>query len=72
MRRDCVVTLLLSTIPYRALSPSYLQAIALPVELAYDGQAWRIGINGAFGPRPFKTRDEAADLVAQVFRKASA
>ena len=33
------MTLLLSTIPYRALSPSYLQAIALPVELQIGGAA---------------------------------
>ena len=66
------MTLTLSGLRYQARRPSYLELDRLPVVLAYDGQHWRISVHGAFGPRPFKTRDEATDLVAEQFRKASA
>ena len=64
------MTLTLSGLRYQALSPSYLELDHLPVVLAYDGRYWRISVHGAFGPRPFETRDEAADLVALEFGKA--
>ena len=64
------MTLTLSGLRYQARSPSYLELDHLPVVLAYDGRHWRISVHGAFGPRPFGSRSEAADLVALEFSKA--
>lgn len=56
---------------YRAVSPSLLHQLDHPVTLAYDGHAWLIAVRGVYGTREFKTRDEAADLIATAFTTAA-
>lgn len=55
---------------YRAVSPSLLHQLDHPVTLAYDGHAWLVAVRGVYGAREFKTRDEAADLIATAFENA--
>lgn len=56
--------------PYRAESPSLLYQLHYPVTLAYDGRAWLVAVRGVYGLREFRSRDEAAALVAQAFATA--
>lgn len=61
----------LSGLPWRAVSPSLLHQLNRPVTLAYDGRSWLISVRGVYGTREFKTRDEAAELIAQAFATAA-
>ncbi len=58
--------------PWRVHSPSFLQHDTSPLWMAYDGSGWRVAVRGTWGARPFKTHHEAAQLVADGFRSASA
>jgi hypothetical protein len=60
----------LSGLPYRAASPSHFEQVGAPVTLRFDGQSWLIAVRGVYGLREFKTREEAADLIAQAFTTA--
>jgi hypothetical protein len=62
--------ILLSGLPYRAHGPALFEQIGAPVVIAFDGTSWLIAVHGVYGTREFKTRDEAARLIAQAFTTA--
>lgn len=61
----------LSGLSYIAASPSWYSHVHHPIVIAFDGHAWRIGVNQVFGPRQFISRDAAAVQVAQAFTQAA-
>ena len=68
------MTLTLATLRYQAFSPSLFQyhSGAHTVQIAYNGAGWVIGIDGVYGRRQFKSRQEAAQLILGAFYNAMA
>ena len=62
----------LSNLPWTVHSPSLLELVRPDgsILIGFDGVSWLIGINGIYGTREFKTRDEAAALVAHAINTA--
>ncbi len=73
-----VKTLILAGLPFIAWSPSCFELdltasnpqTSRQVWLAYDGQNWRVAVDGAYGTRPFASRNQAVDLIAYEFARA--
>lgn len=62
--------MILSGLHWRADSPSLLHLTDAPVSIGYDGTSWLIHIAGQWGTREFRTREQAAQLVATAFTNA--
>ena len=65
------MTLTISGQPYRAASPSLLHHTRLPVSIGFDGTAWRVHVRQAWADRPFASRAEAAQIVADALTIAA-
>lgn len=63
-----MTTVVLSGLPWRAVSPSIYTLAGYPVWLAYNGHAWYLAINGDYaGARPWPSRNCAVAAIAQAF-----
>jgi hypothetical protein len=63
----------IASLPFLAHSPSLLEyrTIAGSAWIAYDGRHWRVSVDQhPWDSRPFKSRDEAALLIAEAFQQA--
>jgi hypothetical protein len=66
------MTTILAGLPWRVHSPSLFELdLACQCWLAYDGRAWRVAVDGAYGTRTFPSRKAAAQLVAYHFELAT-
>ena len=50
--------------PWVVWSPSKFTHLKYPIWLVYDGQCWRLALNGAWSNIPYHSRDAAAEVVA--------
>ena len=65
-------TIQLSDMTYRAHSPSLFELVLAgydspPANIAYDGTSWLIAVHGIYGTKEYKTRDDAASFIGQIF-----
>lgn len=61
-------TLILSGLPWRAISPSIYVLQGYPVWLTFNGEAWYLAINGDYdNARPWPSRDCAAAAITAAF-----
>jgi hypothetical protein len=69
-------TISIANLSWRAWSPSVFELAgcqaAARVTVAYNGRAWLVGLNGAYGTTEHDTREAAAGVVAKAFADAAA
>lgn len=62
------MTTTIANLRFAVLSPSFLRLVGWPIEILFDGYAWRIFVREIVTEHGYRTRDEACASLARAMQ----